>query len=101
MFFGFNSIEFPLDPNYTRTLQEFVKHTKRLNYKKEKAKSPTKNIKNILRPFIESENKDFSSYSQGIESLLITIKRDFKLKESNKIPLSYNKPKSTNRLQAP
>ena len=101
MFFGFNSIEFPLDPNYTRTLQEFVKHTKKLNYKKEKAKSPTKNIKNILRPFIESENKDFSSFSQGIESLLITIKQDFKLKESNKISLSYNKPKSTNRLQTP
>ena len=35
MFFGYDAIEFPLDPNYTRTLQEFVKFTKKMNYKKE------------------------------------------------------------------
>ena len=65
--------------------------TKKMNYKKPNAKNQTKNIKNILRPFIEEKNNDFDSLSEDFKIIKERIKQDFTEKNSGKVCLKYNK----------
>jgi hypothetical protein len=90
MFFGYETIEFPLDPNYTSTLAKFTLYTKNMNYKKPKAKNPKENIKNILRPFVESGSNDFQSLEFGFAAMKQKIKKEFIVKNNEKVFLKYN-----------
>jgi hypothetical protein len=90
MFFGYETIEFPLDPNYTSTLAKFTLYTQKMNYKKPKPNNPKENIKNILRPFVESGSIDFQSLEYGFAAIKQKIKKEFVGKNNEKVVLKYN-----------